>query len=143
MAIIELVLLLPLYSTVFLTTLELGHLFYNRAQLSQAAAEGGRAAAGGAILSQVRAIMRQTAPAGLTDAQIVIDYNSAKDGTGVWLAAADNARGTANVIPLGFPCRVRLINWSEPLLAGSWFNGLSSVDHGAITMTAHGIMVRG
>lgn len=142
-ALIEFTLMLPFFATMLFGAMEFGQVFYNRIQLTNACREGVRRTAVGKPLSQVRAAARNGgAGLGLQDEQLFVEYNSAADGSGSWVAVANNGAGTANNVPVGYLCRVRVTGWTHRMVTGAFFNWLPGASNGRLTMTGQEIMAR-
>lgn len=142
-AVMEFVLLLPFYGTLFFGAMEFGLLFYDRIQLTNACREGLRRAAAGSVLAEIRRGAREAAPRlAIRDDQIAVEYNPKYDGTGGWVTAADRSDGTQNGIPSGLICRVRITGWEHPMMAGSFFSFLPNTRDGRFVMAAGEMMVR-
>lgn len=122
--------------------IEFGMAFRDRLNLVTAVRNGAREAATGATLAKTRAIVRNTANVAVADAQIALEYNTVVDGTGSWVAAADNSGGTANNVPIGFLLRVRTVNWQHQMVTGSFFAWLSGVQQGRLSLAANVVMRR-
>jgi Flp pilus assembly protein TadG len=137
---VEFVFMLPFYCAFFFGALEFCQLFQYRVQLSNACSEGVIAAAAGKTLAEVREITQTTASQlGITDDQISIEYNTATDGSGSWVAAADS--GSTNDIPSGNPCRVLIDNWQYDMVTGGYFTW-TTASGGKYTMDAKEILIR-
>src|SRR5947199_9969230 len=145
-ALVEMVLLLPVYATVFFGTLEFGQIFYDREELTGICREGVRRAALGMTLSQIRTAMTNMASnpmrEALTSTQIYIEYNNAADASGSWVAASDNAGGTANAVPSGYLVRVRIPNWPHRMITGSFFSPVIGSTNSTLPLNAYEVMMR-
>lgn len=140
-ALVEFVFMLPFYATMFFGTLEFGNAAYQHAQLTFACREGVRATAVGKTLTTIRTTVKNTSSTlGITDAEITIEYNTATDGTGSWVSAADD--GTNNTIATGYPCRVKIVNWPYHMLTGSYFSYVPNYSSGSLQMNATEIAMR-
>ena len=145
-ALVELVLLMPVYATVFFGTLEFGQIFYDREELTGICREGARRAAMGSTLSQIRTAMTNMASnpirETLTTTQIYIEYNNDPNGTGSWVNAADNAGGTNNAVPTGYLVRVRIPNWPHRMITGAYFSRALGSTNSTLNLNAYEVMMR-
>lgn len=140
-AIIEFMFMLPFYCSALFGALEFGTAFYERLQLTNSSREGVRRAAVGKTLADIRDAVRSTSPQlNITDANIAIEYNTAIDDTGSWVAAADS--GSSNSIPVSHMCRVRIINWRHTMVTGTFFSWVPGVTSSGLGMSAQDVMVR-
>lgn len=138
---VEFLVMLPFYATIFFGALEFGTIFHDRIQLNNVCRMGARLAATGLTLQDIRDGVSAYPSLGVTTAMISIEYNDKIDGTGSWVAAADNTGGTANNIPSGYLCRVRITGWPHDLVTGTFFSWLPGVSGGNMLMDSEQIMM--
>ena len=136
---VEFLVMLPFYATMFFGVLEFGIIFNDRIQLNNVCRMGARMAACGHTLAEIRNGIGAYPDMGVTDSMIFVEYNDQIDGSGSWVAAAD--AGTVNNIPQGYLCRVRIEDWPHELITGSFFNWLPSVSGGNMLMDSEQIML--
>lgn len=141
-ALVEFVFMLPFYCSCLFGIIEFGYIYYVRIQIDQLCREGVRRAALGKTLSDIRLTMQNSHPTVPKDSEIAIEYNNALEGTGNWVAAADNAGGTGNAIPQGFICRVRVVNFKQRLITAGYFSFVPGVSAGNFVMNGQEFMVR-
>lgn len=134
--------MLTFYCTTVFGVMEFGQIFYRRIDLTNSCREAVRRASVGKPLAEVRAAARSAASLPISDSQVIVEYNSKSDDTGDWIAAADDASGTGNTIPVGHLCRVRIVQWPHPLLTGTYFSFVPGVKSGSFSMSAHDAMLR-
>lgn len=140
---IEFMLILPFYCTLFFGAIEFGQMHWDRLQLNNACREGVRRAAIGKPVADIRTtITSLTSTLHITDGQIVAEYNDAADGTGSWVAMSDNDAGDANSVPTGYLCRVRIREWPHQFVTGSFFSWLPGASGTSVPMSAVDIMAR-
>jgi Flp pilus assembly protein TadG len=143
---VELVLLMPVYATVFFGTLEFGQIFYDREELTEICREGVRRAAVGETTTQITTAMTNMATnpvrETLTSTQIYIEYNNAADGSGSWVSVTNNAGGTANTVPTGYLVRVRIPNWPHRMITGSLFATICGGSNSTLYINAYEVMMR-
>jgi hypothetical protein len=125
------------FCTSLFGAMEFGLIFHHRVQLTGACREGVRRAAIGKTLAEVKAGVRNSAPLGITDEQISIEYNDQSDDSGSWVAATNNTGGTANAIPAGNLCRVRITSWPHRMVTGTYFSWLPGVSGPYFLMSAN------
>src|SRR5438067_6649703 len=108
-----------LYSTFLFGIIELSWIANVRGALLNGAARAGHDGAAGRPLAAMRQDVRDGSLINIPDSYIVIEYNSATDGSGRWSDATDvttvNGVALANAVPAGAPLRVRVIRWPHRL----------------------------
>jgi Flp pilus assembly protein TadG len=135
--------MLPFYATCLFGALEFTQIFYDRLQLNNTCREAARRMAVGKTIAAVKSTIRYEAVGmGITDEMITLEYNDAEDGSGNWVAAADDAGGTQNGVATGHLCRVQIVNWPHPMKTGAFFRGILGSDGATFPMSALEISVR-
>jgi Flp pilus assembly protein TadG len=141
-ALVHFALMMGFFCTSLFGAMEFGLIFHHRIQLTGACREGARRAAVGKPVAQIKAAVRNSAPLGVTDGQIAVEYNNQSDDAGSWVAAADNGAGTANAIPAGYLCRVRITSWPHRMVTGTYFSWLPGVSGPNFLMSANEAAIR-
>lgn len=139
---VEFVIVSSLLFALLLGILEFGMIFRDKIYLVGGARNGARVAATGATLATTRSVTQNTTDLTVTTAQVVIEYNTAVDGSGTWQQATDNGGGTANNVPAGSLLRVRISNWPHTMVTGSFFSWITGVSGGQMNMNAAVVMRR-
>lgn len=142
-ALVEFVFMLPFFATMLFGAMEFGQVFYSRIQLTNACREGVRRAAVGKPLATIRSAAQNGGTGlNLTTGQLAVEYNTALNGSGSWVAVANDAGGTSNTVPVGYLIRVRVTGWSYRFMTGSYFNWLPGASNGSLPMSSQEIMAR-
>lgn len=137
----ELALTLPVLMLLILAIAEFAMIGYHKMSLAQGARAGSREASIGGTLATIRSKTRASC-SGLTvtDAQIVVEFNSNDAGTGTWGTVADN--GSTNTVPYGRLVRVRIVGWPHALITGAFFKWLPGVVNNKLPLNATMVMRR-
>jgi Flp pilus assembly protein TadG len=153
-ALVEFSLLAALYFTVVLGSIEFAWVGQRRGALINGATQAARRGAVGATTTQMRDAVRTSSQLSVTDATILLRYNSADAGASLpggqsnngWVAVTDDPNsGTppaANAVPVGKPLLVTVSGWRYRLLSGSLFGWLSPDHSGAIPITVNAVTRR-
>lgn len=142
-ALVEFMVILPVFSTALFGVLEFGRIFQQRILLTNACREGVRRAAVGEKTATIRTTVQNNAKSlGIAENQIAIEWNTRVDGTGEWLPAQDRLGSQGNAIPLGHLCRTRVTGWHHKMITGNYFEFIPGVDDGKFAMAAAEVMVR-
>lgn len=142
-AAVEFALILPVVALLLMGLMEFAMIGHHKLSLVQGARAGAREASIGSPLTAVINKVRQSTPnAKVIDEEIRVEYNTADDGSGEWVAATNSENGKANAVPFGRLIRVRIVNWPHTLLTGSFFGWLPGVSNGKLPLNAEMVMRR-
>jgi Flp pilus assembly protein TadG len=133
---VEMAMVAPILILLLFGTMEMGLLFRDSLVLGQAAREGARVAAVGALTTDISTRARAAAPS-LVTANITVAewYRTYSSGTwGVWTTLTDNTGVTANVAPSGAH--------PHPLVTGGLFASMANPGTNTVTVKSSMVMMR-
>lgn len=137
---VEFVLIAGFVFTMLFGVVEFSWIANTRQALQNGAYGGVKAASLGSTVAAVRNAVRKGSALNVQDSSIVIESNSADDGSGAWRTVADDpASGSpplANGVAAGKPIRIRIASWPYRLLTGRMFSFIPNTGNGNLYLNA-------